>query len=58
MGGYGGYIWPAWGFAIAVLGALIVASLRTMRARERELSRIEAQTPGRRRERKTESASP
>ncbi|MGB0630256.1 MAG: heme exporter protein CcmD [Alphaproteobacteria bacterium] len=49
MGGYGAYIWPAWGIAVVVLGALIVFSLRTMRARERELAELEATSPRRRR---------
>ena len=49
MGGYGGYVWPAWGIALVVLGALAVVSLRTMRARERELARLESDSPRRRR---------
>lgn len=49
MGGYGGYVWPAWGIALVVLGALVGMSLRTMRARERELSRLESESPRRRR---------
>lgn len=51
MGGYGAYVWPAWGIAAAVLGALIVASIRAMRARERELADLEAASPRRRRRR-------
>ena len=49
MGGYGGYIWPAWGIAALVIAVLIGASVRTMRARERELSALEAEAPRRRR---------
>ncbi len=49
MGGYGGYVWPAWGIALVVLGGLIGISVRTMRARERELSRLESESPRRRR---------
>ncbi|MEK9645749.1 MAG: heme exporter protein CcmD [Alphaproteobacteria bacterium] len=49
MGGYGGYVWPAWGLALVVLAALIVVSLRMMRSRERELSRLESESPRRRR---------
>ena len=49
MGGYGGFIWSAWGIALVVLTALIVASLKSMRARERELAQMEAEAPRRRR---------
>jgi len=49
MGGYGAYVWPAWGIAVLVLGGLIFASLRTMRARERELTKLETTSPPRRR---------
>ena len=49
MGGYGVFIWPAWGIAVILLGALIVASIRTMKARERELADMEAASPRRRR---------
>lgn len=49
MGGYGDFIWSAWGIALVVLTALIVTSLKSMRARERELARMEADAPRRRR---------
>ena len=49
MGGYGGYIWPAWGIALVVLALLIGVSVKSMRARERELSQLEAESPRRRR---------
>ena len=49
MGGYGAYVWSAWGVAVLVLGGLIVASIRTMRVRERELAELEAASPRRRR---------
>ena len=48
MGGYGVYIWSAWGIAVILLGTLIVASVRTMKARERELADMEAASPRRR----------
>ena len=58
MGGYGAYVWPAWGVAVLVLGGLIVASIRTMRAREQELAELEAASPRRRRrERVAEEAA-
>lgn len=49
MGGYGGFIWSAWGIAFVVLAALVVFSLKSMRARERELAQMEAEAPRRRR---------
>jgi len=48
MGGYAGYLWPAYGIAAFVLAALLVLSLRAMRARERELEASELQRRGRR----------
>lgn len=41
MGGYGAYVWPAYGAAAAVLIGLVVASLRTLRAREAALKALE-----------------
>ena len=49
MGGYGGYISSAWGIALVVLALLIGISVKSMRARERELSQLEAESPRRRR---------
>lgn len=49
LGGYGGFIWSAWGIALVVLAALVVVSLKSMRARERALAEMEAQAPRRRR---------
>jgi heme exporter protein D len=51
MGGYAGFVWPAWGVAVAVLAGLVVQSLRTLRARERELATLEAARPPRLRRR-------
>ena len=42
MGGYGAYVWPAFGAAAALMIALLVASLCAMRAREAELRALEA----------------
>lgn len=55
MGGHGGFIWSSWGIALVVLAILIGASLKSMRARERELARMEAEAPRRRRRRDTVS---
>ena len=57
MGEYGIYIWPAWGFAVLVLGGLVIASVRVMQARERELAELEAAKPRRRRQKHSEGKS-
>jgi heme exporter protein CcmD len=36
MGGYGGFVWSAWGVAVLVLGGLLVVSL-LQRARARRM---------------------
>ena len=51
MGGYGAYVWPAWGIAATTLALLAVVSIRTMRAREKELAALEADRRGVRRDR-------
>ncbi|MAI50163.1 MAG: heme exporter protein CcmD [Rhodospirillaceae bacterium] len=55
MGGHGGFIWSSWGIAFVVLAILIGVSLKSMRARERELARMEAEMPRRRRRRNGQS---
>ena len=40
MGGYGGYVWPAYLIAAGVLVALLVASLRTVRKQESRLAAL------------------
>ncbi len=42
MGGYGIYVWPAFAVAAAVLGWLLFASLRTLRANEAALNDLAA----------------
>ena len=49
MGGYAGFIWPAWLVAAVVLGGVLVASRRSLRARAAEVDRLEAALPRRRR---------
>lgn len=49
MGGHGGFIWSSWGIALVVLAILIGGSIKSMRSRERELARMEAEAPRRRR---------
>lgn len=43
MGGYGGYVWPAFGLTVVVLLGLLVASLRALRAREATLQALQQQ---------------
>jgi len=40
MGGYGGYIWPAYLIAAVVLLGLLVASLRGVRGQEARLAAL------------------
>lgn len=41
MGGYAGYVWPAFGITALVLVALALASLRSLRTRERMLEGLQ-----------------
>ena len=45
MGGYAAYVWPAFGAAAAIMVALLVLSIRTMRVREAALKTLEARRP-------------
>jgi heme exporter protein D len=42
MGGYAVYVWPAFAMAALVMIGLLITSLRTLRAREAILRRLEA----------------
>ncbi len=46
MGGYGVYVWSAYGAAAAVLIGLVVRSLWTMKVREAALKAIEGDDAG------------
>jgi heme exporter protein D len=46
MGGYWPYVWPAFGLAAVVLVGLLVASLRTLKAREAEFANLKARRVG------------
>ena len=48
MGGYAAYVWPAFGAAAVIMVALLVLSIRTMRAREAALRALEASARRRR----------
>ena len=43
MGGYGAFVWPAFGLTAAIMLYFAVTSLRTLRQRERALQALEAQ---------------
>jgi heme exporter protein D len=49
MGGYGGFIWTAYGAVAVVLVGLLVVSLRELRATSAEVVALEANSPRRRR---------
>ena len=42
MGGYAAYVWSAFGAAAAIMIALLLLSIRAMRAREAALRALEA----------------
>jgi len=42
MGGYGFYVWPAFGATALVLVGLLLASLRTLRANEARLEALQS----------------
>jgi heme exporter protein D len=47
MGGYAGFIWPAYGFAAVVLAGLIWVSIREVRRLEAEVAALDALRPRR-----------
>jgi heme exporter protein D len=49
MGGYGRFIWPAYGLAVIVLGGFLVTSIAAYRRTKRDLAALDAQRGGRRR---------
>jgi heme exporter protein D len=49
MGGYAGYVWPAYAVAAAVLIALVWHSVRSLRVNQRELAEAEEASPRTRR---------
>jgi heme exporter protein D len=40
MGGYAGYVWPAFSIAALVMLGMVVATLRTLRRREAALAEL------------------
>jgi heme exporter protein D len=55
MGGYAGYVWPAYGISILVLAGVLVASLLGARSEEADLETLQRT---RRARRGAESESP
>ncbi|MDA0340102.1 MAG: heme exporter protein CcmD [Proteobacteria bacterium] len=53
MGGYGAYIWPAYGIAAALMLGLLALSLRAGREQRDELAALEATGRTRRRQMET-----
>jgi len=49
MGGYGVYVWPAYGLTAAIMIAFLVTTLRSLRSRQRSLDSLEAKAGPRRR---------
>ena len=47
MGGYGGFIWPAYAVAALVLILLWIFSWRSLRRSEGELAQLDTRLPGR-----------
>ena len=45
MGGYAGFVWPAYAVALAVLGGIAVQSWRRYRASQRELDGLQRREP-------------
>jgi heme exporter protein D len=48
MGGYAGFVWPAYAVAALVMGALLAQSLRRYRKVQRALDDLQSRRPRRR----------
>ncbi len=49
MGGYGAYVWPAYGLTAAVMITFLITTLRGLRSRQKALEALEAKVAPRRR---------
>jgi heme exporter protein CcmD len=49
MGGYAAFVWPSLGLTAAVMGGLLIATLRQLRSRQRRLAELESRGAQRRR---------
>ena len=57
MGGYGGFVWSAYGAAALILIGLLVMSRKDLRARQAEVATLEAASPRRRHQAEKADAS-
>ena len=57
MGGYGGFVWSAYGAAALILIGLLVMSRKDLRARQAEVAMLEAASPRRRHQAEKADAS-
>jgi heme exporter protein D len=58
MGGYGAFVWPAYGIAALAMIGVLFASLRAVRTREAELEQLQKMRPARPRRRAAAQATP
>ncbi len=60
MGGYGAYVWPAYGLTAAVMIGFVITTLRSLRQHQKALDALEARVGPRRRRAKdvTDGDSP
>lgn len=45
MGGYAAYVWPGYGLAALGMVGLLLVTLRTLRAREKEFAKVRRNRP-------------
>jgi heme exporter protein D len=58
MGGYAAFVWPSLGLTVAIMGGLLIVTLRQLRARQRRLAELEAAGAQRRRRAAPAPAAP
>ena len=46
MGGYAVWVWSSYGISVCSLFAMVVLSLRTLKAREREFGQLKSERKG------------
>lgn len=51
MGGYAGYVWPAYALTLVVLGALCVATVSSLRRKQKTLDQLQSSVRSARRRR-------